>query len=130
MRISDWSSDVCSSDLLGIHCDEHREELVLARRGALALGGSELFGARHPWRVHVGQPELREPRTILAAFYKLERFVDEAVGDLRARQPFDRAPSELGALMPEPVGAVGRMGRAACRGRVVQIRLDPGGRML
>src|SRR3546814_16379635 len=65
MRISDWSSDVCSSDLLGIHCDEHREELVLARRGALALGGSELFGARHPWRVHVGQPELREPRTIL-----------------------------------------------------------------
>src|SRR3546814_5296374 len=55
-----------------------------------------------------GQPELREPRTILAAFYKLERFVDEAVGDLRARQPFDRALSELGALLPEPVGEVGR----------------------
>src|SRR3546814_20656508 len=115
MRISDWSSDVCSSDLgavvrgendqrvvefarlpqpvdeptdLGIHCDEHREELVPARRGALALGGSELFGARHPWRVHVGQPELREPRTILAAFYKLQRFVNQEVGYLPAWAPF------------------------------------------
>src|SRR3546814_14060601 len=90
MRISDWSSDVCSSDLLGIHCDEHREELVLARRGALALGGSELFGARHPRRLHVGQPELREPRPCLAASYKLERFVAAAEGDLRGRQLFDR----------------------------------------
>src|SRR3546814_13747883 len=57
MRISDWSSDVCSSDL---------------------------------------------------AFHEIERLVDEAVGDLRARQPFDRALSELGALLPEPVGEVGR----------------------
>src|SRR3546814_16220874 len=83
MRISDWSSDVCSSDLLGIHCDEHREELILARRRALALGGSELFGARHPWRVHVGQPELREPRAVLAAFHEIERLVDEARSEER-----------------------------------------------
>src|SRR3546814_11798952 len=86
---------------LGIHRDEHGKELVLARRRALALGGSELFGAGHPRRVHVGQPELREPGAVLAASDEIERLVDKATGNLRARQPFDRALTEFGALLPE-----------------------------
>src|SRR3546814_20888671 len=38
MRISDWSSDVCSSDLIG-HFDDEIDHLVLEDRGAQALGG-------------------------------------------------------------------------------------------
>src|SRR3546814_6109592 len=45
MRISDWSSDVCSSDLSDLGCSDRRQEAVdlLAQRGRLAR---QLFGGR------------------------------------------------------------------------------------
>src|SRR3546814_8907584 len=36
MRISDWSSDVCSSDLLTAHISDFRDEEVEHRRTAIA----------------------------------------------------------------------------------------------
>src|SRR3546814_6343341 len=39
MRISDWSSDVCSSDLLGLEDQLERLDGVQNRRDAIAAGG-------------------------------------------------------------------------------------------
>src|SRR3546814_7200216 len=50
MRISDWSSDVCSSDLDG--------GLTLAQMGK-GLGES---GSRHDFKKDVGHPRLRHAR--------------------------------------------------------------------
>ncbi len=58
--------------------------------------------------MHVGEPELREPRVVLAAPDEIERLVDEAAGDFGTRQPFDRALTEFGALLAQLVGEVGR----------------------
>src|SRR3546814_13996940 len=44
MRISDWSSDVCSSDLIGMR-------LVAAGLLALSLASCDLFGERGPVRI-------------------------------------------------------------------------------
>src|SRR3546814_12684505 len=54
MRISDWSSDVCSSDLVwpavGI-CEDRIGHPDLPRR-AVHYVGEGGFGARHPFRQH------------------------------------------------------------------------------
>src|SRR3546814_20861118 len=42
MRISDWSSDVCSSDLLSGRADQHEHDPVLCRR-ACAGDAAELL---------------------------------------------------------------------------------------
>src|SRR3546814_15535507 len=60
MRISDWSSDVCSSDLLAAafrsHGEDFRASLVSAVEAKLLHGGSyrldwivSLFDSLHPW---------------------------------------------------------------------------------
>src|SRR3546814_19524510 len=46
MRISDWSSDVCSSDLdmrQTLHADAAALDAVLARHGFMAIGDCPLF---------------------------------------------------------------------------------------
>src|SRR3546814_15723180 len=44
MRISDWSSDVCSSDLRGVHLGVLEAGIVLARPAV--LGARDLFGVQ------------------------------------------------------------------------------------
>src|SRR3546814_16275620 len=47
MRISDWSSDVCSSDLTGVHCDRRNQlytELnIVTRHNHLRAFGQDNF---------------------------------------------------------------------------------------
>src|SRR3546814_7315491 len=68
MRISDWSSDVCSSDLRGAHPGDvprlegalpYRRRLPLRRRAADAGGGPRAFGKR---AAAVAGRALRGPR--------------------------------------------------------------------
>src|SRR3546814_8875073 len=47
MRISDWSSDVCSSDLFGMDDDRARFACVLAEQGGLD---------GRPWRMRLRSP--------------------------------------------------------------------------
>src|SRR3546814_1761856 len=49
MRISDWSSDVCSSDLDDLHCAEYKRREALQRRVELRC------------RVHYAPNEKRRP---------------------------------------------------------------------
>src|SRR3546814_9739124 len=56
MRISDWSSDVCSSDLRDLHFPRH-----LARGGAEGVGGLHQLG-RHATDAEVGEPDDRRQR--------------------------------------------------------------------
>src|SRR3546814_18490705 len=97
MRISDWSSDVCSSDLAGF------------RRAALPCGDEGIVA---------GEQGVEEERDRAAA---RTRYVDRAGG---ARQPkrIDeqsgmRAVGERGRGRSE---ADAQIGRASCRERVCQ----------
>src|SRR3546814_990080 len=47
MRISDWSSDVCSSDLVGI---DARGDRVIIARAEVAIGAIALPFAAHDYR--------------------------------------------------------------------------------
>src|SRR3546814_13101559 len=74
MRISDWSSDVCSSDLenLDILCREREEKLprrVFARNHA---------GDHHPVGVHDARAPFPTARQAVAAFYRVRHARSEA----------------------------------------------------
>src|SRR3546814_17676181 len=65
MRISDWSSDVCSSDLLGsvwtLGCELSRRFRHHLERGRQRQHGGRYAGVPHPcwywwWPVHGNQP--------------------------------------------------------------------------
>src|SRR3546814_13296390 len=97
MRISDWSSDVCSSDLLPLYLFQHHggDNLILKKSG-LAIG--DLMFERYP-----------------------------KVRSHRIRGRYAPPMAENGGLYPLQVAcvihmthkvAVGGIGRAACRERV------------
>src|SRR3546814_12273418 len=81
MRISDWSSDVCSSDLQ--HLVAHRfEALVLADRDVLHLRSDDAAarvvhladvgaGLRHPRQPAVGEADRVQPHVALTAAAEL-----------------------------------------------------------
>src|SRR3546814_12460917 len=97
MRISDWSSDVCASDLLG--------PCVLAQRGAVEIELLDLL-----------QPAL-EFLEVCIFFLKLRigELVDsDLFGDLGLE--ISAATEELAVFLV----AVGQLGRASCRERVCQ----------
>src|SRR3546814_5745393 len=55
MRISDWSSDVCSSDLSGADCIEYYAGLAASLHGEhLDLGGDFFYTRREPLGVCAG----------------------------------------------------------------------------
>src|SRR3546814_8313309 len=90
MRISDWSSDVCSSDLLG------RREAVLARRGD--TGGDLTLQARHPDHVELvevrggdrQEPQALEQRMALVLGFFEDALVECKPRDFAVDEPFDR----------------------------------------
>src|SRR3546814_15034012 len=57
MRISDWSSDVCSSDLLGFRCDTSVRSGFDYRAGH---GPDYREAPLHPWWVKLGQGAVLE----------------------------------------------------------------------
>src|SRR3546814_15966470 len=96
MRISDWSSDVCSSDLLALHhSDRHRHAAVL--------------GDLSPrFRVHRGKQSCIRELTLQIA--------QNALIVSPALRPFGEAP-EVAFLHGLATFAIGR---ASCRERVCQ----------
>src|SRR3546814_13482845 len=112
MRISDWSSDVCSSDLLAVLGGVTALPGLLEQRGELAWTGGALAVTIDEGRlVRIGSADLRrrqrrEDRPSAGGQVRGEAEAD--VGDQRrpAGGPF---PDHV-----EDVAAV-RLGRAACR---------------
>src|SRR3546814_12646664 len=104
MRISDWSSDVCSSDLLTERNDQPR-----------ILGDRDEFGRRHRLAFAIVPARERLESRDLARRQFDQRLESEVQPVL-----FDRAAQR--GLQPEAV--VGedrrRIGRASCRERVCQ----------
>src|SRR3546814_15392308 len=106
MRISDWSSDVCSSDLVDDAVQQRLHALVLERRaeqhrpegagnGALADAGLQHVGRRLP-TLEVGLPR---------AGGRLDRQLDEGLPVL---------PRRPGEVLREHIGEAERRERA-CR---------------
>src|SRR3546814_14864958 len=96
MRISDWSSDVCSSDLL--------RHPVLLREADVAGAGAD--AAREAPEAHQAAPDRRE----------------ETDGEDRHREIDRRGDAHLDGLPVWLVdrGAEEQIGRASCRERVCQ----------
>src|SRR3546814_16069599 len=94
MRISDWSSDVCSSDLLHRLTDEAQIDMPFDPRIGVGLGAANLLGddevcvlARQPHRApaECGDPA-DDPLVDLAREHHLGDFAGGCVGDA---QPAD-----------------------------------------
>src|SRR3546814_11957303 len=112
MRISDWSSDVCSSDLLG-GVVERDAGLSAGRRGAAAgLGLDEVSdgvaaGADHGGRYAHGRGHDAPTDHADAQVFPLAALLQHPVGAVRAGQ-LDRilelrpAGSPYGAALPLP----------------------------
>src|SRR3546814_13254752 len=128
MRISDWSSDVCSSDL-GNH--------VIAASGEIVAGPKINRAARRPQQPGIAVPDsggdgmnrvglgeffhaLRharagEPR-IAAAHFACER-----PGEMERQPGFVYLPAAAGPLVPfTDVMIETQIGKASCRARVLQ----------
>src|SRR3546814_20448522 len=106
MRISDWSSDVCSSDLCGIRFarlakqQQHNRSLSALRREFEAFGARQLPGAAI--KVAIGRPG--EQFALVKEDMKLGEKPN--LGEADAADEVVRAEAEIG--------------RASCRERVCQ----------
>src|SRR3546814_16405526 len=111
MRISDWSSDVCSSDLAGVGKTEVAKTLARWTGGELirvqCYEGLDAAQTMYEWDHARQLPHLRTA---------------EATGDATARGS-DALESELYTerfLVRRPLLQAIEIGRAACRARVGQ----------
>src|SRR3546814_3694071 len=86
MRISDWSSDVCSSDLVA------PEDFAVALEVVAAVGGEE-EGAALP--VEAGDSVPRQARLVVV--HEVQVVVEEQQRRHRPRLDDDRALADLGA---------------------------------
>src|SRR3546814_14890726 len=105
MRISDWSSDVCSSDLAQRHHVVGCEHRVRPRRGGLQLAASAVAGG-------LVEVALQDPRPC----------VGQARGQLVAV-----AAQALGGV--EVVAGAGDR-KSGVEGKSVSVRVDLGGRRI
>src|SRR3546814_1649891 len=104
MRISDWSSDVCSSDLPARLADEHEGDGVLLGNdaGARAPRSERLRAARLRRQRHLAHHEQGEVRFDLAEDELADRCREAAVVVELRRDFFPRSEehtSELQSLM-------------------------------
>src|SRR3546814_17826345 len=121
MRISDWSSDVCSSDLFAAHAERHGDGLRIVSDHC-PFGGAAI---EHPVICAVDRGLVRG---MLGALYG-----DSETSTLSSRPSGDdrcitgiadgHAPVELGSTRPE---AAPKNGKAAGRERVCQAELLSG----
>src|SRR3546814_8319218 len=106
LRISDWSSDVCSSDLLGQ--DAGRDEIAPLLELGLVSGGADL---------HVQ----RDVELIAQLCCALGRFADAFMPGRNRRQGGRERCREVEAgLSHASVVHTEQIGRASCRERVCQ----------
>src|SRR3546814_14434577 len=118
MRISDWSSDVCSSDLLFFctHCPtRHRADLQrVTRLGALlAGGGARRFGRDKALALWAGRPLIAHAADILIQHSDALVVCGRLTSPLSLPPPADRPAPELGTPggSPEERRAGNRGGR-------------------
>src|SRR3546814_11588763 len=110
MRISDWSSDVCSSDLLGAG-EAERLGAELVAKGPLVEGELHVEGAGEAGLQRL-QRGLGEALGLEAIMVHAGRVLESAVADRVADDRLDLA-------LAVAEGAQ-QIGRAACRERVCQ----------
>src|SRR3546814_20862963 len=119
MRISDWSSDVCSSDLRGVRADDreavldrspdretsirHRERCAEAQRTALPRRSSQIA---------VAGAEMTEAQFGAIA----------VIDAVRGRRDAEVAMLDIGAdiIRPRARAPTSQLGTAACRAKVFQ----------
>src|SRR3546814_8968812 len=107
MRISDWSSDVCSSDL---HDRLPPRADAAARLEACVLGTAFAHGYERT------DPALAEFEEGLASRLKAARRQDA----VRFIDPVSQRSLAIRPDITAPVGRIAEIGRAACRERVGQ----------
>src|SRR3546814_19274183 len=115
MRISEWSSDVCSSDLRGLALGDAETDSVEDRQ--IAIGVTDLL----QYDLHDGYSvlttlllrhvEMALDEAEIKEVFRLHRLVDQALLML---------PGELVVIVIHQKTALGEMGRAECRERVCQ----------
>src|SRR3546814_3326243 len=110
MRISDWSSDVCSSDLLPVWNDAPRDEKWRFCAPRQGVSRSEAESRRKPSAI---VPLSRGTAESLPTFLK-KRCADK---DIRVTCGFAR---HCFYLALRPFSAQPEIGRASCRERVCQ----------
>src|SRR3546814_20871183 len=112
MRISDWSSDVCSSDLSKYaqpRCREHCADVVLQLESFI----SQLRIAR-------AEDGIRDEVTLRVILFELG--LDRSVTVILRT---------VGLWRPTAASCMtDKIGRASCRERVCQLRVDLGGRRI
>src|SRR3546814_6170235 len=99
MRISDWSSDVCSSDLLreGGHRRETADRFDQIAIAVLVLR-DQLAQFRHQM-LRIGVIDLREPRPFVGRKFEAEEAPAIAQHAVRLGQRSEEHTSELQSLM-------------------------------
>src|SRR3546814_20152508 len=130
MRISDWSSDVCSSDLLIVYHQFlrfHRTAGPIPAASKLSASASSLENRpAWSWPRETMIAPVRVARSIIALGLKRSR--QYQIASARTRRP---SASVLMTSIVWPaleVKTSPEIGRAACRERVCQLRVDLGGR--
>src|SRR3546814_13671035 len=123
MRISDWSSDVCSSDLLsrGLGCPV----------GAVLAGSREFV--EEAWRLKQRSGGAMRQAGIIAAagIYALEHNIERLAEDHANARLFAESLRNLPGIAADPeevethivffdLAGTGKIGRASCRERVGQ----------
>src|SRR3546814_16437062 len=138
MRISDWSSDVCSSDLLGQHDGQHAVLQAVAVEDVGKAGGDERTNAivvQRPRRVFAAgaAAEVRSRQqdggTLVAGLVQHESRVRRPRGAILPGLALVQIAPFVEQIAPEACASYplhellrddGRLGRASCRERVCQ----------
>src|SRR3546814_4647179 len=101
MRISDWSSDVCSSELLTASLSTMRPEELISKRSLKPVfetaGGSSVQGAKRTYRVKRGDTLSQIARTHKVQTKDLQRWNKLSGNKLKIRS--EEHTSELQSLM-------------------------------
>src|SRR3546814_15225744 len=110
MRISDWSSDVCSSDLIGAAARDARRDGEFVAAGARQYVAAAQAGFQAP----------RNGDDQLVAGHRADMFVDAAEPGQVEQQDRMVAVRALGAraLFDQFLESGAGVGRASCRERV------------
>src|SRR3546814_1375681 len=100
MRISDWSSDVCSSDLIPPRSAEPHATSATAVDDALALPD---YLVKHYWWAYLWRPAVwffdHQPIINTIVFGQYRKLTENTVRLLRPQQRSEEHTSELQSLM-------------------------------
>src|SRR3546814_12891208 len=119
MRISDWSSDVCSSDLQYLESQGHTLVVTSSKDGPVSVLEKELADAE----VVISQP-------FWPAYLTAERIAKAPKLKLALTAGIGSDHVDLDAAIKAGITVAEEIGRASCRERACQVRVDLGGRRI